>query len=394
MLVGGGASRQGPSVVPSPLPDSEPDPEPESEPELSDDVDIGANRHGPVVVSAVPPSDPVSVAELVIGATSRHGPVVAVPSSSPPQPLKPRAINNAGGSLFVSMDQSNQRMKPIVTRRGPGVKAAARFPRASAIATQERRSSSVGQHAGCDCGRAASLGRRGMSYSPLSIHNGYGNVHMNRFRICVKPPSDRKLVATIGNNLLWNMPSYMAASSASVKFGDHRWSDQPTLEFRGVARLRPFSVPVQIPLPGGIVVPVPVPQRVRDWMAPDVHTDSVGLVAKHGTGFTVQTLKRNYENRDDATIRAAILALVTSGAVALPPAIPAASVLASGLGSVAVYYNQHHFLAGRRGFRFDWGMHFGYRDDRCVMETVAIERFSSLVFAGSVVAMGDVESLV
>lgn len=233
-----------------------------------------------------------------------------------------------------------------------------------------------------------------MSHTALSIHNGYGKVHMNRFRICVRPPRDRNLVATIGTNLLWNMPVYMAASSASVKFGDYKWNDQPTLKFRGVARVRPFSVPVQIPIPGGIVVPVPVPARIRDWMAPDVHTDSVGLVAKHGTGFTVQTLKRDYEDGDDATIRAAITALVTSGAIALPPLIPAASVLAAGLGSVAVYYNQHHFLAGRRGFRFDWGMNFGYRDDRCVMETVAIERFSSLVFAGSVIAMGDVESLV
>ncbi len=216
---------------------------------------------------------------------------------------------------------------------------------------------------------------------------------MNRFRVSVRPPANRSDVAKIGANLLWNMPTYMAASTASVKFGDGSWGSHPTLKFRGVARLRPFWVPVQVTY-AGITVLIPVPQRVRDWMAPDVHTDSVGLVAKYDSGFTVQTLARQYEDGDDATIRAAITALVMAGMIALPPAIPAAATLARLLGDVAVYYNQHHFLAGRRGFRFDWGKHFGYRDDRCVFETVAIERFSSVVFAGSVLALGDVESLV
>ena len=216
---------------------------------------------------------------------------------------------------------------------------------------------------------------------------------MNRFRVSVRPPADRDEVARIGANLLWKMPSYMAASTASVRMGDGNWGNHPTLKFRGVAKLRPFSVPVQVSY-GGITVWIPVPERVRNWMAPDVHTDSVGLVAKHGSGFTVQTLERDYEDEDDATIRAAILALVASGAIALPPAIPVATTVARLVGNVAVHYNQHHFLAGRRGFRFDWGMHFGYRDDRCVFETVAIERFSSGVFAGSVVAMGSVEALV
>jgi hypothetical protein len=234
-----------------------------------------------------------------------------------------------------------------------------------------------------------------MGYRPLSIHNGYGNVHMNRFRICVRPPANRNDVSTIGSNLLWNMEQYMDASSAAVQYGEHKWGGHPTLKFRGVARLRPFSVPVQVTY-GGITVWIPIPERIRDWMAPDVHSDSVGVVARHGsgTGFTVQTLKREYEDGDDKALRGAIRALVTSGAIAVPAAIPAASILADLLGGVAVHYNQHHFLAGRRAFRFDWGKHFGYRDDRCVFETVAIERFSSAAFAGSVLAMGDVESLV
>ena len=50
----------------------------------------------------------------VIGAMSRHGPVVP-PSSSPPQPASPSAINSAGGSLRVSIFSP----KPTPGNRGP-----------------------------------------------------------------------------------------------------------------------------------------------------------------------------------------------------------------------------------------------------------------------------------
>lgn len=234
-----------------------------------------------------------------------------------------------------------------------------------------------------------------MGYTALSIHNGRARVHMNRFRVCVKVPRNRADVAMIGTNLLYNMSKYMAASTARADYGDYNWNDWPTLKFRGVARVRPFIVMVPPTIPG-VPLPIPVPARVRDWMAPDMHTDSVGVVAKHGSGFTVQTLKREYEDSDDVTLRAAIVAAVTGGVLAFPLAAPLAPVIAKVLGDVAVYYNQHHFLAGRRGFRFDWGEHFGYGRgaDRCVFETVAIERFSSVVFEKSVIAMGDVASLV
>jgi hypothetical protein len=230
-------------------------------------------------------------------------------------------------------------------------------------------------------------------YKTLSIHNGHGDVHINRFRISAHPPRDRRQIAAIAESLFANMPNYMARNTASVVASNRVWNGRSTLKFRGVARLRPFSVPVKVPI-AGIWIPVPVPKRVRDWMAPDIHTDSVGIVTQHGTGFTVQTLKREYEDDDDAKIRAAVTALVSAGTIALPPAIPAASVLARLLGDVAVYYNQHHFLAGRRSFRFDVGSSFGYRDDRVVFETVAIERFSSIVFAGSEVAMGSIPNMV
>jgi hypothetical protein len=233
-----------------------------------------------------------------------------------------------------------------------------------------------------------------MSYRALSIHDGYGRVHMNRFRICVKPPSDRNRVATIGRELFWKMANYLDPNTASVQLGDHAWNNHATLKFRGVARIRSFSVPVHVPpLP---VVLVPVPAVVRDALAPDMHTDSVGVLVRHETGFTVQTLKREYEDDDDKAIRSAVWAAAQAGALALPAGLGrlSADMIAKLLGDLFVDANQHHFLAGRRGFRFDWGQHFGYPDDRVVFETVAIERFSTRVFANAVIGMGSVETLV
>ena len=95
--------------------------------------------------------------------------------------------------------------------------------------------------------RTASGGVEGreMSYRALSIHGGYGRVHMNRFRICVKPPGDRSRVATIGRELFWKMASYLDPSTASVQLGDHSWNNHATLKFRGVARIRSLEeIPV------------------------------------------------------------------------------------------------------------------------------------------------------
>jgi hypothetical protein len=230
-------------------------------------------------------------------------------------------------------------------------------------------------------------------FTELSIHNGVGNVHVNRFRICAHPPRDRGQIATIGANLMANMPRYMAANTASVQRSDRTWNGHSTLRFRGVARIRPFYVLVQIPVPG-IPIPIPVPDKIRNWMAPDIHTDAVGLVTQHETGFTVQTLKREFEDEDDKTIRTAVAALVTSGALVVPGLIGLAPVISKWLGNMAVHYNQHHFLAGRRAFRFDVGSSFGYRDNRVVFETVAIERFSSAVFEGSQLAVGSIPDIV
>ncbi len=232
-------------------------------------------------------------------------------------------------------------------------------------------------------------------FTPLSIHNGHGPVHLNRFRISVRPLQDRAQIAAIGRSLMANMPRYMAPNTASAQLSARTWNGQPTLCFRGVARIRPFRMVTTLPIPGiPIPILIPVPAPIRDWMAPDIHTDSVGLIAGHATGFTVQTLKRNFEDDDDARIRAAVTALVMSAAAAFPPAAMVLPLIARKLGDIAVDINQHHFLAGRRGFRFDVGRSFGYQDGRLVFETVAIERFSHAAFAGSQIAVGSIPNLV
>jgi hypothetical protein len=232
------------------------------------------------------------------------------------------------------------------------------------------------------------------NFTPLSIHNGYGNVHINRFRISVRAPLKQNQINWVGARILNRMPYFMDSSTASVEFGDYPWMNNNSLKFRGVARIQPFSVPIKIPILG-IPVEIPVPDVIRDWMMPDVHTDSVGMVALQDTGMTVQTLKREFEDKDDKAIRAAVTTLLTSvGALGGPLGEMGAKQASKHLGDIAVYYNQHHFLAGRRAFRFDVGSSFGYGDDRLIFETVAIERFSSILFASSQLAMGSIPALV
>lgn len=214
------------------------------------------------------------------------------------------------------------------------------------------------------------------AYSPLPMYKGCGSVHMNRFRICVRVPTNRGSVAHIGAHLAANMPQYMPPGLAAVRLGDGPWNGRNTLKFRAVMRIRPFAVPV--PKFPAFFIPVPVPQRLRDWMAPDIHTDSVGIIQSSANGFTVQTLKREYEDEDDKAIRAPLHAAGAPDAVA----------------DFAININQHHFLAGRRSFRFDSGRNFGYDDDRLVFETAAIERYSHPVFEYSQIAVGNIPAIV
>jgi hypothetical protein len=238
-------------------------------------------------------------------------------------------------------------------------------------------------------------------FTPLSIHKGHGVVHVNRFRISMRSTMNAQQVRSIGTALMSNMPRYMDGNTAAAYASNKNWNGFNTLKFRGVTRLRPFSVSVFLLKAGGINFTIP--DYIRDWAIPDIHTDSVGAAAKNGTGFTAQTLKREFEDADDKLIRAEIKKILSApnilSKIPFPTPIGKASDLlieaqAKVLGDFAVHYNQHHFLAGRRGFRFDQGSVFGYNDGRLVFETSAIERFSNIMFEGSQLAMGSIPDMV
>jgi hypothetical protein len=239
-------------------------------------------------------------------------------------------------------------------------------------------------------------------FSLLPIYNGYGNVHMNRFRVCIQGGRSLSEIYAIGARLAADMPKYMDARTASVAVNDETWKNRRTFKFTGVAKLRPFkliSSAITVPVMPGISIPVKVdvPDVIRDWAIPDLHTDCVGVVETGSTGFTVETLKREYEDDVDKQIRSAVARLVTPAAlgvsgVVIGPIVAAA--ITKWLGDIAVGYNQCHFLSGRRAFRFDRGESFGYSDGRLVFETVAIECFTNQVFASSPLVMGNISDVV
>lgn len=201
----------------------------------------------------------------------------------------------------------------------------------------------------------------------------------------------------IGANLLANMPAYMHPHTASVTVEPRQWNGQPTLRFIGVARLKPFSVPLLYDPIHNRWITVPVSERLRDLAIPDIHPDVVGVVAKTATSFTAQTLKRNYLDTSDLTIKGLALTAL-AGAEAFTSWIPLLNVAEAVIEEIAAAYviwaNQHHFLAGRRSFRFDHGAAFGYTDSRYVFETAAMERFSLPVYEASQGMMGSAEDMV
>lgn len=124
-------------------------------------------------------------------------------------------------------------------------------------------------------------------FTPLPIYPGQvGKYHLNRFRICVAPGSatDFARMKAISANLLAKMPAYMNPHTAKVAVDPRSWQGNPTLRFVGVARLKPFSVPIYDPIHGRWI-DVPMPEKFRDWAIPDVHPDIVGVEAKTATSF-------------------------------------------------------------------------------------------------------------
>lgn len=235
-------------------------------------------------------------------------------------------------------------------------------------------------------------------FTDLLVGSGVGPVHVNRFRTVIEPYPGRAMPS--GRDLAAGMPGFMDARTASV-FVDsgHQWAGDSTLMFRGVARVRPFAVLPNIPIPGGILpVPdgygIPVPAAIRDWMMPDIHTDSVGYAATpRANAFTVQTLKRLFRTSDDHTIEvliestvmgmlstALLLNPVTAGAAAMLLIPSVRKAVAKPLVDYAININQHHFLAGRRSFRMGTAADYGMAGSNWVFETAAVERYSHEVY--------------
>ncbi len=228
--------------------------------------------------------------------------------------------------------------------------------------------------------------------------------HLNRFRICVEPPGAQlQRYRAIAADLAHDMPKYMNAHTAAVQAGTIKWNGQETLRFRGVAKLKPFSIPIWLVAPMLFPLPdVPVPEKLRDWAIPDIHTDWVGIQpgSKTGTGFTAQTLKRNFDDSSDLLIKAAALAALIDAEASSwwnPVAMATEYALEEIASRYAIWVNQHHFLAGRRSFRFLPAAELGgypKGDERWVFETAAMERFSLLPYAASQLAMGKAEDIV
>lgn len=226
------------------------------------------------------------------------------------------------------------------------------------------------------------------TFYELPIRNGVGPVHLNRFRTRIKPRPGVKMPS--GLTLAESMPTFMDARTATVwRDAAHSCYGRPTLMFRGVARIRPFVMLGSIPLPLPDWVPdavknIGVPDFLRDWMMPDVHTDSVGLVSLRPTAFTAQTLRRGFETGDDGKIRAAVHAAFVLAVAPIPALAALVAVygqrLSKPLADIAIDINQYHFLAGRRSFHMGTAADFGEKGDHWVFETAAAERYSHDVF--------------
>lgn len=250
-------------------------------------------------------------------------------------------------------------------------------------------------------------------FTDLLVGTGVGPVHLNRFMTVIEPTPGRRMPT--GAELAAGMPGFMDSRTATV-FVDtgHVWAGASTLSFRGVARIRPFGVLVTIPIaPGILPVPdgwgIPVPAQIRDWMMPDIHTDSVGFAAPpKPNAFTVQTLKRLYRTSDDHKIEAliettvmgmlgaAFLTNVATAPLAASLLIPSVrKAVAKPLVDYAIDINQHHFLAGRRSFRMGTAAEYGLPGSNWVFETAAVERYSHEIFQKTTdLAMGGAASTV
>jgi hypothetical protein len=196
-------------------------------------------------------------------------------------------------------------------------------------------------------------------FTALAIDTGVGSIHLNRFRIAFRPPAGipaRIRAQTLASDLIDHFPAHFRSEFATVEFGGRSHEGKPTLKFHGYAK----------------VAGIDVAEPHSDW------------VVRHWTdrniGFTGQTLKREFfdagEDGKAGGGGAAILLVPVIG-----PAIGLGGALVSG--GAAVHFNRLHFLAGRRSWRIGEGTVFDpeLKDDVIILETAAVERFSSKAYS-------------
>lgn len=197
-------------------------------------------------------------------------------------------------------------------------------------------------------------------FTALTIDTGVGNIHLNRFRIAFRPPAGvpaRIRAQTLASDLIDHFPTYFKSEFATVQFSNRCHQGKPTLKFHGYAK----------------VAGIDLAEPHNDW------------VVRHWTdrniGFTAQTLKREFfDASEDGTAgggagAAILLVPVVGPLVGLAGAVTA--------GGAAVHVNRLHFLAGRRSWRIGEGKAFDpdLKDDVIILETAAVERFSSRVYS-------------
>lgn len=230
---------------------------------------------------------------------------------------------------------------------------------------------------------------------------GVGPYRMNRFRIYFQPltaaqrasgfrhnrPAEQ-IAAELASEFKSDFPRFFNPNMATVSSRSEQYNSHPTLRFHLGANL--FGIN----------------HAIADYLAPDVHTDWVGVHRDHSRGFTVQTLKREFFEGVDFEMAAvtgagtvaagagigAGIGFIFGGIGAGPGAIAGTKIGAAAslvTMPVAVWINRYHFLAGRRSWVFrtkqEWGRtgvanYDEIPDDAIGFETAAVERLSGRIF--------------
>ncbi|HEY3653819.1 MAG TPA: hypothetical protein VGL34_02430 [Steroidobacteraceae bacterium] len=198
------------------------------------------------------------------------------------------------------------------------------------------------------------------NFLELKVYNGFGEFHLNRFRIAFERPKNFTKEA-LAREFVANFPRYLRSDVARVEINrDRTFNRDPTLKFWG-----------SMTVVGGLIE---MNRGVHhDWVAPVWVDDR--------RGFTVQTLKRMFwEPWDD------VAAAVGGAAFGAIVAGTQGGVFG---GTAGVDVNRFHFLAGRRSWCLDTAKTFGQytgdfaarsNEDILILETGAVERFSHPAF--------------